>query len=184
MNISITAACLHSTSIRSRISRSEVVVCVTVTQIRVMCWTIVRRHESWLVSASTTRVVFSALSVAQDSSRRSGVRTRTLVHSSVNVRISCNSESENQPNLDVLFVYFQPVIVTAILVSASTRKKLTKNSFHWISTVTTRVAVFAKTARIIQKASTVTSARTRSIAPMESAGMRRMSVNVSQAIKS
>lgn len=44
--------------------------------------------------------------------------------------------------------------------------------------------MFAKTARTIQKASTVTSARTRSIAPMESAGMRRMSVNLVTAITS
>lgn len=175
---------LHSTSTRSRISPSEDGACVTVTPTPVTCWTRDRRPASWPVSVSTIPAEFSVTSAARASSRRSGVRTRTLVHSSVNVRISCNSESENQPNLDVLFVYFQPVIVTAILVSASTRKKLTKNSFHWISTVTTRVAVFAKTARTIQKASTVTSARTRSIAPMESAGMRRMSVNVSQAIKS
>ena len=162
------------TSTPSRIFQLVVAVCVTVTPTLVL-W---RTHEVKLdcspVHVSTTPAAFNASNAALDLSRKSGDKTPTRGHSSVNVKkISFSKESliEN--------LFFQLATVMDILIVACTLRKLTWEANRWTFMVVMRAEVFARTVDTTPKESTVINAKTDTIDLMEKLGTKLTFVNVS-----
>lgn len=114
--------------------------------------------------------------VVLGSSRKSGDKIPTPVRSSANVSSVVPVDRFGvRINRDF---FLQRVIVMVTRASVSTARKLMRNVFRLIFTVTTRAVVFARTARTTLRVSTVISVRTPSTGPTENTGTKRTCVSV------